>query len=127
MLSGAGIGGGVGVGLSMPVLNASGSLDAFPSVGIGNVIAATAARPAMSIKDWAGFVAVFSAGSGGSAVIADVSLAVFSNTPLVTGMGLVDAALSPCRLKGFGFFTGVSVATSVAEAGVTGHQYYLST
>lgn len=65
VLRGAGYGVGAGLSISTPVITASGSLDQFPSSGIGEIIrGAASTKKSHSFEDFFGEAFVFSLGAG---------------------------------------------------------------
>ena len=146
-----GVGGGVsaGVSISIPFVNASGSLDEFPSTGLGPIFRGIAApERAFTKQDFTGFMTVLGVGGGAMAKSTQISAALWTKRPLVeclaeancTKVDIAAAAvqnalsITPAtnsfallaRTKALGFFMGINVATHVAGGGADMYEYYVS-
>jgi len=64
MLKGAGVGAGLGASISIPFVNASGSLDSFPADGIGSIIRGPFAPTRFKLSDFEGEIMLFSLSAG---------------------------------------------------------------
>jgi len=146
MLQGGGAGVGVGLSISIPFLNASGSLDDFPSTGLGAIHKGWAAPDgAMTIDHFKGFATVVSMSGGDIGKSTQLSSVFFTKQPIEQCLDgcsmteiafiLVDQGLSATpstkglalmmKTKAFGFFIGINVATHLAGIGADVYEYYL--
>ena len=146
-----GVGGGIsaGVSISIPFVNASGSLDDFPSTGLGPIFRGIVAPDrAFTKQDFTGFMTVLGVGGGAMAKSTQLSAALWTKRPLVECLAesnctaadlsaaIVQNALSVtpttsslallARTKALGFFMGINAATHIAGGGADMYEYYMS-
>jgi len=146
MLKGSGMGAGLGVSLSIPFVNASGSLDSFPADGIGSIVQGPVALPKYKISNFEGDIMVFSLNAGkeisfqlsgvlwlkqsaqsclaGMNCSKEEMLSIAKLTVMrsfgvmVPGVGLAnESRMLYNRTKAIGCFSAMNVATQLAGAG----------